>query len=305
MTRNVLSRLRAEWRDLVELVLLPGLAAVLPWRLCFALFKQIAKWPWLYRENCSRALAEAQARGWVHDVSHWVQVRRLVTLVDHADHYLALTRSDQWITRHVTVVGAWPTKQVSAQSSTLLCTFHWGAGMWALRHVAQTGLTPNALVASLDPAYFAGRQVLYRYALSRTAAVAKVLQRPTIDVSKNLRAVLKAMHAREPILAAIDAPADQANASQTIPLLGMMARVPTALLRMAVERKLPVTVFTTGLDLATGQRILRLHALEVEGDLEQLVSKVFTLLSDVMRAEPAAWHFWSEAPRFFIEAEPG
>ena len=35
-------RLRTELRDLLELVLLPGLAAVLPWPLCFRLFRWLA-----------------------------------------------------------------------------------------------------------------------------------------------------------------------------------------------------------------------------------------------------------------------
>ena len=43
-------RLKREVRDLFELVLIPGLAAVLPWPVCFALFKRISNWRWLYRE---------------------------------------------------------------------------------------------------------------------------------------------------------------------------------------------------------------------------------------------------------------
>ena len=42
-------RLKREVRDLFELVLIPGLAAVLPWPVCFALFKRISNWRWLYR----------------------------------------------------------------------------------------------------------------------------------------------------------------------------------------------------------------------------------------------------------------
>ena len=36
-------RLRGEARDLIELVLVPGLAAVLPWRWCFVLFRSLAR----------------------------------------------------------------------------------------------------------------------------------------------------------------------------------------------------------------------------------------------------------------------
>ena len=78
-------RLRHEARDLLELVLLPGLAAVLPWRWCFGLFKWIARKPFLYREAVGRALAEARERGWAGDEGDWLARRRLVTLIDHAD----------------------------------------------------------------------------------------------------------------------------------------------------------------------------------------------------------------------------
>mgnify|MGYP001006485533 FL=1 len=37
--------LRVQARDLLELWLLPGLAALLPWRWCFALYRRQARWP--------------------------------------------------------------------------------------------------------------------------------------------------------------------------------------------------------------------------------------------------------------------
>ena len=40
-------RLRTEARDLIELVLAPGLASVLPWPWCFAIFKRLARVRWL------------------------------------------------------------------------------------------------------------------------------------------------------------------------------------------------------------------------------------------------------------------
>ena len=54
------NRLRTELRDLLELVLLPGLAAVLPWPLCYRLFRRLARWDGLYREASHAALAQAR-----------------------------------------------------------------------------------------------------------------------------------------------------------------------------------------------------------------------------------------------------
>ena len=102
--------LRVQGRDLLQLWLLPGLAAVLPWRWCFALYRRLARWPWLYRAEVEAALAGAQLRGWLApaEAARWATERRLVSLVDHADFFLSRTRGDGWLRRHVEVRGQWP-----------------------------------------------------------------------------------------------------------------------------------------------------------------------------------------------------
>lgn len=293
--KDRMARLRIEARDLMELVLLPGLAAVLPWRLCFKVFKLLARCSFLYKAQCDAALAQAKARGWATHDSDWLAARRLVTLVDHADYYLARTRSDAWLKSHVLVDGRWP----SPGEAALLCTFHWGAGMWGLRHVSASGLKAHALVAPLNGAHFAGRTVLHRYAQARTACVAQALQCPTLDVSASLRPVLRALRSKEQVLAAIDVPSDQVSSSESIPFLGMRARVPRALLRLAVDQGVPVTMFLTGIRMADGKRFIRIRAHGAHEEVETLIRDLFADLEAAIVENPPAWHFWSEAERFF------
>jgi hypothetical protein len=297
--RRWLQRLKTEGRDLIELALLPGLAAVLPWPLCFGVFRRLARWRWLYRDVCERALREASARGVVDDPARWHWMRRLVTLVDHADYYLSRTRGNRWLSRRVTADGMWPPPDRPA----ILCTFHWSAGMLGLRSVARAGLRPYALVALPDQAAFRGRTVLGWYARARIAEVARVLGRDTLDVSASLRPVVRALRAGQQVLAAIDVPADQSAASDSITLMGMPARIPRGLLRLAVDQRVPVTAYTIGLDAHTGQRQLRITQLGVYDDLPLLIRDVFRHLDDALAQDPAAWHFWSEAARFFARAE--
>ena len=297
------SRWRPHLREALELVLLPGLAAVLPWGWCFRVFCWLAhRCQWLYREPCERALHEVQARGWVTPAQapRWLAQRRLVTLIDNADLYLAATRSNRWMQRHMQVQGQWPT----VGQAGILATFHWGAGMWGLRHAQQAGLVPHALVAALNGAHFAGHPVLHRYAQARTAYVAKALGCPTLDVSSSLRPAVRALRDHEQVLAAIDVPSDQVAASVPVQIAGMAAQVPKALLRLAVEQKVPVTVYLTGIDMDTGQRTLRIVPLPVQKDLDTLVAAVFSYLSEAIQQDSAAWHFWSEAPRFFVPPAP-
>ena len=288
-------RVQREARDLLEVVLLPGLAAVLPWRVCFLLFKWLSHWRFLYREPCERALLEATKRGWVEKPAEWLDTRRLITLIDHADHYLTRTRSDKWMQRNLEVEGAWP----PADSPALCLTFHWGAGMWALRHASASGLKGHMLVAPVNGKHFEDRWVLHRYNKARTRSIALALKRPTIDVAVSLRPVLRALRAKEQVIAVIDVPADQVSASQAVSLLGMTAKVPTALLRLAVDQATPVSVFLTGIRMTDGTRFLRIFQIGVHGDLDSLVGTVFRTLENAIQEAPAAWHFWSESERFF------
>ena len=291
-----MQRLRTELRDALELVLLPGLAAVLPWRWCFPLFKRLARMRWLYREPCEEALQQARSRGWAgEDEAHWLWARRLVTLVDHADHYLGLWRSDAWMRKHLQVDGAWP----AHEHGVLLLTFHWGAGYWGLRHAAAHGLRPHALVASLGAQVFQGRRVMTWYARSRNSNVARTLGSPTIDVVLHLKKVIRALRNNHSLLGVMDVPADEAKASMNIELLGMQACVPRALLRLAMDQQVPVVVYITGLDTCTGQRFLRIKPLGVHTTVEDLATRVFGELEQIIAEDAPAWHFWGIAERFF------
>jgi lauroyl/myristoyl acyltransferase len=290
-------RLKTELRDVVELVFVPGLAVFLPWPLCFQIFKRLAHWSWLYRNACNSALDQAKLKGWVQDEQTWSAARRLVTLVDHADFYLAISRSDRWMHRYLEVEGNWPV----SDSAAIFCTFHWGAGMWGLRHAALAGMHGHPLVAPLNPAHFVGRTVLYWYARQRTACVGRMVQQEPLDVSASLRPVLRALRLGEQVMAAVDVPADQVSASTTITILNLQARVPTALLRVAVEQKVPVLAYVTGINLETGARYLHIRHMPKVAEVQEMAQLVFDELNVLLMQCPPAWHFWSEAGRFFCD----
>lgn len=293
----MLVRLRIEVRDVFELVLLPGMAAVLPWRWSFALFKRLAGWSWLYRSQCVRALAQAQGAGMAHDPARWLREYRLVILIDHADHYLARTRSDVWLRSQVRVTGEWG---VTPGQAGLLVTFHWGCGMWAQRHAHACGLLPHTLVAS--PEGLRGRAVLRWYIRQRLCTLEQAQGRPVIHVPGPMRVLRRAWGAGEQVVMVIDVPADQVPGTVPLPVLGRPVRVPVALARLAVEQRVPVTVYTLDLNLATGQRHLRLYPLGVPDDAEQLLARVFEHFEMAVRKRPASWHLWAEAERFFASA---
>ncbi len=298
---GVLARLRTEARDILELCLIPALAVLMPWPLCFRLFRLLSGLATLYRAPSEEAFAQASSRGLAGDKASWLARRRLYAMVDHADYYLVCTRTDRWLRRHFDVSGEWPAPNKAA----LLCTFHWGAGMWSLRHAFAAGIRAHALVAPLDGANFKGRTVLRWYARARTAAVARILGQPTLDVCVSMRPALRALKADEQLLALVDVPADQVSVSAAIRFLGSTARVPRALLRLAVEQRIPITLFLVGMRIEDGRRYLRLRQLALCDSVEDLVQDVFAALEQAIQEEPSAWHLWSESERFFVPNEPG
>lgn len=289
-------RLFIELQDLLELVILPGLAAVLPWKVCFRVFGWLARQHWLYREPCNQALQRARALGWAgENERHWLWVRKLVTLIDHADHYLGLTRSDRWMRRNLSTEGQWPI----SKRPQLLLTFHWGAGYWGLRHASASGLRPHALIATLDSDAYQGRSVLRRYAISRNANVARTLGADTIDVSKELKRITQSIWRGEPLLGVVDVPADDARAAIDVKLIGMNARVPRGLFKLAVEKQIDVVVYITGLNPQTGRRFLRIKSIGVFDNTQALADTVFQELDTLIALDAPAWHFWSISGRLF------
>lgn len=290
------ARLAQECKDALELVIAPAWVALLPWRLAYRLMRWSTRFLPLYEAPARQALAEYAARFAPQpDAATWLRLRKLVTWIDHADHYLGNTRSNRWMGRHLRVQGQWP----APGSAALLLTFHWGAGMWGLRHAAQAGLAPHALVASTEGEPFRGRTVLGWYARARTATVKRALGAEPLDVGRSLRPAIKALKAGGQVLAAVDVPSDQASSAENIELLGLPMAVPRALHRLAVEQKVPVYVYITGIDIATGQRTLDILNLGIHEDVRGLVLAVFAELEKTIREQPAAWHFWGESARFF------
>lgn len=294
-------RIKTELRDLMEFVVLPGLAALLPWCWCFALYRRIAYWPWLYGASCREAWVQAQNYGLGgDDARQWMAERRLVTLLDHADHYLIRTRPHRaWMRRHLQVEGAWSHQGQAG----LLWTFHWGMGMWALRHAREHGMQAPMVLAAPSGPDFAGRTVFRLYVQARMRSVAMALGEPVIFVPGGMAQVRGALAQGKQVVVVMDVPQDQVAVTRQTPLLNRPVSVPAVLPQLAVDQALPVTVYTMGVDMQTGQRVMKIMPLGVPSDAKIVTDTAFAQLDHLLRTAPASWHFWALAPRFFVARE--
>ena len=283
-----------------ELWAVPVLSAALPWPWAFRVMRRVFHHgaPW-YRADAVRAWQAAHAAGFAPAAdaaaADWQLRHRLTLWADQVDLALARTRSNHFF-KHLRVRGTWPEPGTPA----LLCTFHWGCGMWAHRHLAASGLKVHALVAPLERSFFTHDPLRYHYYRLRNETMTQALGRATVDARQDVRRVLQAFDANEQVFVAIDVPADQVQATVEIPFLGRQARVPSALFKLALRRQIPIYSFTTGIDMETGQRELDIRPVLDTTSVEHLACAVFSHLEQAIAQDPAAWHFWGEQQRFFV-----
>ena len=132
---------------LVERWLLPALAAVLPWRACFRVYRAAARASWPFRAETEAAHAAAaryldpgDARATGAARIGWCASSTRPTTTCRA------TAATRWLDRHVLTRGAWPGRG----EPFLALGYHWGAGLWALRSLRRAGHGAAFLSAEVD-----------------------------------------------------------------------------------------------------------------------------------------------------------
>jgi phosphatidylinositol dimannoside acyltransferase len=280
---------------LLERWLLPALAAVLPWRACFRLYRAVARAGWLFRAE-TEAAHEAAARYLdCGDAADWRRTQRLVRLVDQADYYLSRHRGDGWLDRHVVTRGAWPGRG----EPFLALGYHWGAGLWALRALRRAGHGAAFLSAEVDARQLGVGGVALRQARRRMRELERAGGLAPIYLG-GASAAMQAVFARgDVVVALIDVPPRAGQGTAPVTLLGRAARLPDGLLRLAQRERVPLVPFAMGVDPVSGQRRLDIGAPIVVTEVGAAARAVAAHLDPLLARESAAWHLWSQADAFF------
>jgi lauroyl/myristoyl acyltransferase len=283
-------------QDFIELMLLPALAVVLPWSLCFRLFRRLARLSCCYPRQTTAMLNGAQSVGLAQDSRAWCSGYRLVQLVDHADLYLSLFRSDRWLTRYLTVQGdAWPKQDAPC----LAFTFHWGAGLWIFRYLRRQGIQAACLFRHSDSAMLAGQPLRRAYYRWRVWEVERGGNTPAVFTGHgNISNLLDTLKQGRTVVALPDVPPEGSMKCLPVCLLGRQAWLPSGLLRLAVARKIPVMAYTFGFNRKTGQRILNIKGPLPNHDEQSLINALNQLLIEALENDPTAWHFWAFVQQF-------
>jgi hypothetical protein len=281
-------------RHLLELFVLPGLAAILPWTLCFRCYRLLARLP-IYRAQSAAALTGAQHLQRIADPRRWLAEHRLTRLCDHADLYLSMTRGDRWMHRHLQVRGQWPL----ASQPFLAVTFHWGAGWWALRHLRAQGVRSAFLSIRFDRTSFQGDRVAFGYANLRMREVCRASGADAIYTNGASAAIREAWRQGISVVALFDVPPQLTPHSVTSRVLERDIRLPSGLARLARDEGVPVVAFNVGIDAATGARLLEISPPCGGGDEFETVAYLAKEFDRLLSRSLAAWHLCADAPVFF------
>lgn len=255
----------------------------------------------LFRQETEAALSRRRLVSAEPDAEAWKRAYRLVRLVDHADLFLSLFRGDQWLRKHVDVEGAWP----QGNGPVIAITFHWGAGMWALRHMQSQGRNASVLVRGIDRDSFSGGWLRYQMARLRLREVTRASGSRIVLSDKNsLYEMKRKLSSGISIIGLMDVPAGDARHYLSGDLLGRKAHFPRGLLYLAVHGKVPVVVYSMGINRQNGRRTLRIGPPLQFSSEEELLGLLTVQLDELLRLDSPAWHQWGGVQHFF-ERENG
>ncbi|TYC60144.1 hypothetical protein ETQ85_06450 [Zoogloea oleivorans] len=284
--RPLLPSAKASLRRLIEHLLIPGAGALLPWPLYFRGLSRLASNPRLLFQECAAASEGYRAIFGITPNSEWLRRYRLTILIDRADAFISATRSDRWLEKHVTITGAWPTGPFVG------ITFHFGAGMWSLRHIRSTGLRAAFLSIRFSLASFGNKLIPYWIARFRMHEVRQAGNAPVIYTGGSIKSIRKAFEQGICVIGLIDVPPHQAEKGRLgMTLFGRPAALPSGLLEIAATEDVPATAFLMSVDWRTGKRTLDIFPVPPGSPSEQ-IGFMSTLLNDAITEKPEAWHLW-------------
>ncbi|CAH9014878.1 hypothetical protein [Candidatus Nitrosacidococcus sp. I8] len=292
--RFSVARFKQETKDFLERILVPSIAILLPWGWAFRIFQWITTHcPWFYGAQGNGALAEAQRVIHIEDPVQWLWTYRLIQLVDQGDLYLSRCRSHRWIDQYMQVTGTWP------KPPFLGITFHWGAGLWSLRHLHTQGISAAFLSARFNRASFPKRWIAYGYTRLRIKEIKRASGSSVIYKGGSITQMKAAIHEGKAITALIDVPPREVGACLPISLFDRQAWWPSGLVKFAIREQIPVVAFSVGINLTTGIRQLHISD-PLSGDNPQAFMEYLAgYFSDLITQMPPAWHCWDWVEEFF------
>jgi hypothetical protein len=270
-------------------------AGILPWEYFFPLSRFLCSFPYLFQAEALAGLTNAKSFGYVDNAIEWLRNHRFVRLVDQVDASISAHCDDSWLDQFMEIDGKWPTTPFVG------ITFHFGAGLWAIRHLHRESIPSSFLSAPLQPEMFSGHPLRYSFEVGRMAETERAAGRPIIYVGGSFKKLLSALSDGTSVIGLIDVLPQFVPVTATTTFLGRESRFPNGLIDLARICQVPLVVFICYPNPETGNRHLFIRQIDAN-DSDPLASLIVTL-EDAFAKASWAWHLWPVAPNFFCSSD--
>jgi hypothetical protein len=296
-----------EIRDLLSLFLVPGLAAVMPWRWCVWIFWQLSRWPFLVREEVGGSRGGRMTLGFDPGDASFDRRFRMGFLLEYADTFRTLTFGWRGLARTMAISG-----DIDRPAGGALCFFfNFNQGLPALAHLRALGYDVYLVYRSLDRRPDGVGWVRYLSMRLRGAMVKKVCGNSGIGTGGARERIAQTVREGGLPCVAADTPPRSGTGIIEVAFPGdRRAWWRSGILKLALDLDCPLLCFTVDVDWVTRERRVVLTRLPPGQDLNALAGSLSARFIEQWVREPALWFYWP-APQGFLErpegarAEPG
>lgn len=289
--------LRRRVRSALELFLLPGLIAVLPWPLGLRVAHRVARWAFLYRSEVELATAEASRLGFAAEPAAFAKRVRLRLLVDVIDGYQTVLRGDRYVRRWVEVRG----DPLPESGPLLFAGLHHGCGFWFLPAMRLRKLGPSIIAPRVDHLTSNSGRLEATFLRLRLRLISRAAGKPLVHrggAADGLGAILSAGGVG---FGLPDIPTSRPDAV-TVEIAGLRCRLAQGLYEIALKQSAPIYFFTTDTDLDSGQRWVLIQRCGAT-DAISATREYARFLSDAIERDPTGWRFWTIVRQLLVATE--
>lgn len=288
---------KRELRDLLSLWLLPGLAAVLPWRVCVRIYWWFSASRLILREEVSGSRGGRQTLGLDAFDVDFDRRFRFGFLLEHADLFRALGWGWRGLARTMPLA-----PESDREACGGLCFFfNFNQGLPALASLRANGYPVYLVYRRLDGRPAGVGWLRYGYMRLRLRMVARVCGNSGIGTGGARARIAEVIAAGGLVCVAADTPPRSGTGLVSVAMPGgRVGYWRSGVLKLALESSAPLRCFDIDLCWRTGMRQLRLRRLEPPASIDALAADLNGRFLDLYGRLSELWFYWP-APQGFFE----
>jgi drug/metabolite transporter (DMT)-like permease len=289
------------WDRVRDTLVLPLLLALAPGGARRRLAQWIRRYEPIYRYELRSARAGYLKSGLPQPVDEVIADLRLTRVLDFADPWLSLFRSDAWVRKHLQIDDR---ERVKGEASLCLI-FHYGGGWWMSRYFRNLDERISIVMYRGEPAKNLAARYLHKWGDIRLKWIARICRAPLIvtDDGGAGKKVKDAWASGAHVYIASDMPPVLVKGSVGVPFFEKTGYFPPKPIELAASVNVPVYALIAGWDLRRFTPTLSFVRLRGDTPTERLAHLV-ALYEEKIRAYPGLWHLWGEWPLFFEPPTP-